>query len=101
MRRIPRVGCNERATRPAAPSASRPAGLRRIWGWPALLIGPGSHGYRRCARALASAKFDSNADDVSISTVSWARRSLFLPDLRRQSSFCAEGRRLLEVRRFL
>ena len=34
------------------------------------LIGPGSHGYRRCARAWASAKFDSNADHVSISIVS-------------------------------
>ena len=36
-----------------------------------LLAGPRSRGYRRCASALASAKFYSKANHASISTVSW------------------------------
>ena len=73
-RRIPTVGCNERATRPAAPSASRPQGCADFGAGRRCSLGRDRSGYRRCARASASAKIDSNAGHSSISTVSSTMR---------------------------
>jgi hypothetical protein len=67
----PQCGLQRASDAASRPFCLAPEGLRRIWRWPALLAGPGSRGYRRCARALASAKFYSNADHASILTVSW------------------------------
>jgi hypothetical protein len=55
-RRIPAAGCNERATRPNAPSASRPESCVAFGAGRRYSPGRDRFGYRRCARALASAK---------------------------------------------
>ena len=77
--------CNEQATPPDAPSASRPTGLRSFWRWPTLLAWSRWQGYRHCARALASAKKNSNATHSSISAVSLGRA------LRRDGSIGLHG----------
>ena len=56
MRRIPAAGCNERATQPDAPSRSRPEGCVAFGAGRRYSPGRDRFGYRRCARALASAK---------------------------------------------
>ena len=58
VRRIPAAGCNERATRPDAPSASRQEGCVAFGpeSFRGCSLGRDRCGYRRCARALASAK---------------------------------------------
>src|SRR5207302_9512462 len=70
VRRIPAWGCNERATRPAALSASRPEGCVDFGAGRRCSLDRDRCGYRRCARVLANAKIDSNAAHFSISTVS-------------------------------
>ena len=67
----PLAGCNERATWLAAPSSAlRPEGCVAFGASRRCLLGRDHRGYRQCARALASAKIDSNAAHSSISTVS-------------------------------
>ena len=56
VRRIPAAGCNERATRPDAPSGSRPEGCVAFGAGRRCSLGRDRCGYRRCARVLASAK---------------------------------------------
>ncbi len=56
VRRIPAAGCNEGATRPDAPSGSRPKGCFAFGAGQRCSLGRDRCGYRRCARALASAK---------------------------------------------
>ena len=71
-RRIPGVGCNERATRPAAPSASRPQGCVEFGAGrvaAATSLGRDRMDIGAAPKAFG-AKFDSNAGHASISTVS-------------------------------
>jgi hypothetical protein len=71
-RRIPAVGCNERATQPAALLPRAVTGCVDFGVGPRCSRGRDRCGYRRCARALANAKIHSNATHPSISTVSQA-----------------------------
>ena len=52
------MGLQRASDAASRPFCLAPHGLRRIWRWPALLAWPRSHGYRHCARALASAKLE-------------------------------------------
>ena len=69
-RRIPAVGCNDRATPPAALLPRAVTGCVDFGVGPRCSLGRDRCGYRRCARALANAKIHSNATHSSISTVS-------------------------------
>jgi hypothetical protein len=56
VRPIPAAGCNERVARPDAPSGSRPESCVAFDAGRRYSLGRDRCGYRRCARALASAK---------------------------------------------
>jgi hypothetical protein len=58
----PLASCNERATPPDAPSASRPKGCVDFGAGRRCSLGRDRCGYRRCARALASAKIEQQRD---------------------------------------
>ena len=72
-RRIPAMGLQRASDVARRPFCLAPHGLRSFWRWPTLLVWSRWQGYRHCARALASAKKNSNATHSSISAVSLGR----------------------------
>jgi hypothetical protein len=69
-RRIPAVGCHDRATQPAALLPRAGTGCVDFGVGPRCSLGRDRCRYRHCARAWANAKIHSNATHPSISAVS-------------------------------
>ena len=84
----PAMGLQRASDAARRPFCLAPHGLRSFWRWPSRrgdLTWSRGQGYRHCARALASAKKNSNATHSSISAVSLGR------DVRRDGSIGLHG----------